>query len=440
VPVPVLDLRADEPELVPAVPSRRRPKVVALTTFGIHQPRHGGQLRCAHLYGGLAHHFDVEVLSLVEHDHQAGVRALGPGFWERAIPRSTDHLELGRRTSHHAGVPVTDIVAGTEIERSPAYLDALRDALDDAALVLLAEPYLLPALEAVGSDHPWIYDAFNVEAELKAGALPRSDLGRELLADVVAIEGRAVGGAAAITTCSIEDARELARRYERALDDFTVVPNGTDCGLAVPTPAERAERRDRWLAKWARTSGRPAGPDRLAVFFGSWHPPNLAAAKVILWLAPQLPRVQFVMGGTHGDAFPADDIPDNVVFTGQVIERVKRTLLAAADVALNPVQTGSGTNLKVIEYLAAGVPVVSTAFGIRGLEAGNGRHLLVAEPHEMVGAVERVLADPEAAHARARAGRALAAERYDWNALGSRLAQVAQGARKAEEPHPAPRP
>jgi glycosyltransferase involved in cell wall biosynthesis len=442
---PVVDLRAAEPAVVPAVPSRHRPKIVVLTTFEIHQPRHGGQLRCAHLYGGLAHHFDVEVLSLVEHDHQAGLRALGPGFWERAIARSTDHLELGRRTSHHAGVPVTDIVAGTEIERSPAYLEALRDALKGATLVLLAEPYLLPALEAVGSDLPWIYDAFNVEAELKAGALPRSDLGRRLAAEVVAIEGRAVSGAAAITTCSIEDARDLAQRYARPLDDFTVVPNGTDCGLVVPTPVERAQRRDRWLAKWARTTGRANGPERLAVFFGSWHPPNLAAAKVILWLAPQLPQLQFVMGGTHGDAFPedpfaADTVPDNVVFTGQVIERVKRTLLAAADVALNPVQTGSGTNLKVIEYLAAGVPVVSTAFGIRGLDVGNGRHLLVAEPHEMVGAIEAVLADPDAADARARAGRALAVERYDWNALGRRLAQVAQGARRAEEPHPAPRP
>ena len=86
----------------------------------------------------------------------------------------------------------------------------------------------------MGSELPWIYDAFNVEAELKSGALPRSDLGQRLLAEVVAIEGRAVAGAAAITTCSIEDARELSQRYERALDDFTVVPNGTDCSTGRP--------------------------------------------------------------------------------------------------------------------------------------------------------------------------------------------------------------
>ena len=34
----------------------------------------------------------------------------------------------------------------------------------------------------------------------------------------------------------------------------------------------------------------------------------------------------------------------------------------------------------------------------------------------MVAAVERVLADPRGAEARARAGRALAVERYDWAA------------------------
>ena len=173
-------------------------------------------------------------------------------------------------------MPVTDIVAGTEIARSPAYLAALRTALDDAALVLLAEPYLLPALEAVDADVPWIYDAFNVEADLKAGALPRSDLGQQLLADVTAIEGRAVTGAAAVTTCSIEDARELAFLHHRPLDDFTVVPNGTDCARTVPSP-RGAPRPPRPLAGQV---GPHAGPARAA----------RAARGVLRELAPTEPR------------------------------------------------------------------------------------------------------------------------------------------------------
>ena len=85
------------------------------------------------------------------------------------------------------------------------------------------------------------------------------------------------------------------------------------------------------------------------------------------------------------------------------------------------------------------MPVVSTAFGVRGLEVGNGRHLLVAEPHEMVGAVERVFADPAAAEARARAGRALAVERYDWAALGQPARpRGPAGPRATDEGRPAP--
>jgi len=40
-----------------------------------------------------------------------------------------------------------------------------------------------------------------------------------------------------------------------------------------------------------------------------------------------------------------------------------RPLLAAADVAVNPVARGSGQSLKVVEYLAAGLPVVALPAG-----------------------------------------------------------------------------
>ena len=50
-----------------------------------------------------------------------------------------------------------------------------------------------------------------------------------------------------------------------------------------------------------------------------------------------------------------------------------RPLYAAADIGLNPVTYGSGASVKVIEYLAAGLRVVSTAAGMRGYEQLSGR-------------------------------------------------------------------
>ena len=40
---------------------------------------------------------------------------------------------------------------------------------------------------------------------------------------------------------------------------------------------------------------------------------------------------------------------------------------SAADVAVNPVGFGSGTNVKLAEYVAAGLPAISTPIGLRGV-------------------------------------------------------------------------
>ncbi|MCU1351200.1 MAG: putative glycosyltransferase [Acidimicrobiales bacterium] len=405
----------------------RRPRVVVLATFRVDQPVGGGRLRCYHLYGALANHADVEVLSLVEPTDGAGSWEIRPGLVQTMVPRSPAQMDVGADLSGRARLPVTDIVAGTHIWATPAYLDALRAAARHADVVLLAEPYLLPALREAGVTLPFVYDAFNVEAVLKAEALPDTPLGHELLQRVVEVERAATLEAAAVSACSEPDADALASRYGRDRRDITVIPNGTDTSFAVTDVARRQELAARWIERFVRagTSGRR--PQHLAVFFASWHPPNLDAARLIVDLAPSLPDTLFLCAGSHGDAFRTRALPPNVVFPGVVANRSKAALLSCADVALNPMRTGSGTNLKLIEYLAAGVPVVSTPFGARGTEVVDGEHVLLASPEEFADAVRASLADPAAAHRRALAGRALAVARYDWAALGDRLAEVVAG-------------
>ncbi len=47
--------------------------------------------------------------------------------------------------------------------------------------------------------------------------------------------------------------------------------------------------------------------------------------------------------------------------------------LAAADAGLNAITWGSGSNVKLFEYLAARLPVISTEFGVRGSGLKPGR-------------------------------------------------------------------
>ena len=102
------------------------------------------------------------------------------------------------------------------------------------------------------------------------------------------------------------------------------------------------------------------------------------------------------------------------------------TFLAAADVSINPAVSGSGVNIKLVEYLAAGAPVVSTTRGSAGLELTPGRDLLVADtPVEFAGAVGDLLTGRRDGSELGAAGQASARQILDTRAsLGRLLAML----------------
>jgi hypothetical protein len=52
---------------------------------------------------------------------------------------------------------------------------------------------------------------------------------------------------------------------------------------------------------------------------------------------------------------------------------------AAADAALNPVSAGAGTNVKMCEFLAVRLPILTTAFGARGFRLEDGKTAFLFE-------------------------------------------------------------
>ena len=93
--------------------------------------------------------------------------------------------------------------------------------------------------------------------------------------------------------------------------------------------------------------------------------------------------------------------------------------------AIVPVLTGSGTRLKVLEAMAAGVPVVSSSIGAEGLEVSPDKDILIADDAEAwLTALRSLSADAALAGAIAASGRELVRSRYDWRILGERLYQT----------------
>jgi glycosyltransferase involved in cell wall biosynthesis len=194
---------------------------------------------------------------------------------------------------------------------------------------------------------------------------------QRLLARTEAVERACAEQAELVWACSEEDRTELVDRYALDRDKVLVVPNGLALEETPYTaPVDRAERKRRLRLE-----------DRFtALFIASWHEPNLAGARELIRVAARLPEIELMIVGSVGLAFGGHSLPANVQITGPVSAEFKRTILGIADVALNPVRTGSGTNLKMLDYLGSGIPVISTAFGARGLGLTPGEHYLEAEP------------------------------------------------------------
>ena len=132
-----------------------------------------------------------------------------------------------------------------------------------------------------------------------------------------------------------------------------------------------------------------------------------------------MPDVTFLLAGRHSRFLDQRRIPDNVRLLGPIGDDQLGDLLAAADVALNPMDTGGGSNLKVLGYFAAGVPVVSTTVGSRGMGDAH-RYMTLSTLEEFPEAVRNTVAAPD--ERVVRAARRLVEERYDWEVIGSRFA------------------
>lgn len=117
-------------------------------------------------------------------------------------------------------------------------------------------------------------------------------------------------------------------------------------------------------------------------------------------------------------------VAGRVRFAGFLDRAGVRAELQLAACFVNPADYESGP-LTLLEAMACGTPVVTTPTGLAA-EMGLGAPLRVAapEPEALAQAVAEVLADPEAAAARARAARALVVASYGWDRVVDALEAV----------------
>ena len=98
-------------------------------------------------------------------------------------------------------------------------------------------------------------------------------------------------------------------------------------------------------------------------------------------------------------------------------------VLGAADVFIAPLRMGGGTRIKVLEALAAGLPVVATDVAIEGLDLPDSDLVLLANsPARLAQAVRDALTDTEHRRRVGRAGREFVERNHSWEEIGAAFA------------------
>lgn len=335
--------------------------------------------------------------------HVAGVAV--HAFSTVPAPRGSHGLDIVHIPRPVAGLARARYLGSAVL--GPALGFAFPARLDRDALVQLESPLLFEAARRAGLGR-FVLDAHNVYQDM--AAFPQASLRDRVFHRLTRrrqarIETACWTHAAHVIFCSSVDRDRAERLLPGVAARSTIVPNCVDVRRFTPRPAG------------AFAAGGPV------LFVGTMrYPPNFFAAEEICRdLAPALPDLRFHIVGEA--PWLPEWIPSNVRFVGRVGSTAAP--LATAQVAVAPVRHGSGTRLKLLEYFAAGLPVVCTPKAAEGLEVEDGRHVLLADtPRELAAAVRVLHADPGTCAALGAAARALVEDRYDWRLQVPRLLDI----------------
>lgn len=400
----------------------REARVTVLDMQPIDPPVGGGRLRLLGLYHALGSKIRCRYIGSYDWPGESYRRhKLTETLEEINIPLSESHHAAARELSEKiGGKSVIDIAFGRQGCLSPEYIEAAKVGIQDAEIVVFSHPWVYPLLkDNISPNQTVIYDSQNVEGFLRAQFLDEKNFDEEkILRDLVDDELRLCQRADLILTCSQEDLERFNSIYRISAEKMRVIPNGVMAFKhKVPSLDERfAAKRQLRLTE----------PSLVAFFIGSAYGPNVEAANFIAHeLAPAMGDVFFVIGGGVGAQVNSNH--SNVLITGALTDEQRKLWLTAADIAVNPMFSGSGTNIKMFDFMAMGLPVVTTDVGARGIETDGRQAIVVVGPaiQDFLDAL-RELFDPISRMRIGAEARACVERSYAWEQISPNAGMLLQ--------------
>lgn len=316
----------------------------------------GGQLRSAGLIRQIANAgIEVDVYAMIgrKKDYLARRRSetvdVGPGIREH-VNRNWIFAGL-QYPSYWLGLPPLWITTRLNM-RIPCVLKRLAAGAD---AMIVDFPFLHPAAKAAPKGARVVLNTHNVEADL----WPKPGVKRR----VARLEETAVRAVDAVVCCAPGDQDHFAAMVGR--EKTLYVPNGIDVARFENLAKYRAALR----AKLGFTDD-----TRVLLFPASSFGPNVEGLEFLRAFVEReaalvaQKRLHFLVVGSV--AKKPFKLPGLTVTS--VVETIE-PYFAAADFAFNAVLRGSGTNVKMCEFMAARLPILTSEAGTRGFQLTDGQ-------------------------------------------------------------------
>jgi glycosyltransferase involved in cell wall biosynthesis len=373
----------------------KRKKILVLNNFPISEPLSGGELRIHRIYTNLSKYYDICLLCFSK-DKNIHIRNITSQFKEISIPKTKEHLEKNIEFRHY--VAVDDIVDYIMASKNEILSKCFDNVYRNQDILIFSHPYMSSLLR--DKYHPCVvYESHNVEYNLKRNILKKHPKYEFLIQKVKEAEGFIIDKSNYVICVSKDDLQGLK---DMGASNLNVVQNGTDI-------------ESNYLDDFSRKNIKSILKNRpFVVFIGSGHPPNRDALNFIVnELSNTLPDVVFGIIGDVCYSIPNID-RKNVILFGRMDNVTKNIILELADIAINPMTSGSGSNLKMAEFFAHKIPTITTKIGGRGYDIINYKQAIICDIEAFQDEIKNLYANQSLRDEISRRAYQYAKEELDW--------------------------